>query len=295
MHLPFDAGPYRMAMGLTAVPEAAWLEIDEKHADEVALRISLLAERRDAVFAAGPHTEAARAELLSVLAEHLAATYPEWFDLTGTRLHNRLAGTGCDLAAPDDDPLAVAARLVQEDLMLLHVTPEGPLLDSAILCFPARWRLGEKIGRTLMPVHATVPSYADRLGRPVDRFFGALKPGRLAVRLNWSLLEDPTLFQPTGHGRTTLNPSITPENAGAGLFLRVERQTFRRLPQSGAVVFGIHTHVTKLHQVTALPGEAARLAAAVRALPEEMTRYKSISPFRTAVLAYLDECAGGPA
>jgi hypothetical protein len=118
-----------------------------------------------------------------------------------------------------------------------------------------------------------------------------LKPGRLAVRYNWSVHEAPTLFQPSGHGRGAFDPSITPENAGGSLWLRVERQTFRLLPESGVVVFGIRTHVTPLAAVVAVPGEASRLAAAVRGVPVEMERYKSLMPFRAALLGYLDDSA----
>ena len=86
------------------------------------------------------------------------------------------------------------------------------------------------------------PSYAERLGKPVDRFIGLLVPDRPVWRLNWSLTNDPTLFQPVGHGRRDTDPDITPENVGRRIFLRVERQTLRRLPRTGAVLFTIRTH-----------------------------------------------------
>ena len=37
----------------------------------------------------------------------------------------------------------------------------------------------------------------------------------------------------------------------------------------------------------------SELAAALRRLPEEMALYKSLPPFREALLAYLDARAGG--
>ena len=220
-----------------------------------------------------PVRGAACAELRAVLAAHLAAHWPGWER---------------PRSPPADHPLAEIGTWVAEDFCLMQPGPGGPVLIAAILCFPSRWRLAEKIGRPLIAIHAPVPTYAETLGRPVDRFMGAIKPGRLAVRYNWSVHEDPTLFQPTGHGRGAFDPSITPENAGERLWLRVERQTFRRLPESGVVVFGIRTHVTPLAEVIAVPGEAARLAAAVRGVPEELERYKSLMPFRAALLTYLD-------
>jgi hypothetical protein len=267
LHLPYEAGPQRMALGLTAIPESAWLEHDSQTPPQIAERIRLLAERRADVLADTPGAEAACAELRAMLAAHLA-------------IH--AAGD------PAEHPLAEICGWAAEDFCLIRPEPEGPLLIAAILCFPSRWRLAEKIGRPLMAIHAPVPTYAQTLGRPVDRFMGALKPGRLAVRYNWSVHEDPTLFQPTGHGRGEFDPSVTAENAGEALWLRVERQTFRLLPETGVVVFGIRTHVTPLAEVVAVPGEAGRLAAAVRGVPVELERYKSLMPFRDALLGYLD-------
>jgi hypothetical protein len=133
-----------------------------------------------------------------------------------------------------------------------------------------------------------VPLYADRLARPVDRFMLHVKQGHIAQRLNWSVMDDPTLFQPTGHGREEVNSAVTIQNAGETLNLRVERQTLRRLPRSGAVLFGIRVHVYPLAQAVTTPADAARLAAAVRALPAELIRYKSLGTFRGALLGWLE-------
>jgi hypothetical protein len=137
-------------------------------------------------------------------------------------------------------------------------------------------------------VHGPVPLYADRLAKPVDRFMRHVKPGHVAQRLNWSLLDDPALFQTGGHGREGTNPAITAENAGETLHLRVERQTLRRLPRSETVLFGIRVHVYQLGRVIGTPALAARLAEAIRALPQEINRYKSLGTFRAAVLGWLD-------
>jgi hypothetical protein len=283
LHLPYEAGPHRMVLGLTAISEPDWLENDSQTPVQIAERLRLLAERRADILADTPGAEAACAELRAVLAAHLTAQRPGW-------------------TAPDHDPaehpLAVICGWAAEDFCLIRPGPEGPVLIAAILCFPSRWRLAEKIGRPLVAIHKPVPTYAETLGRPVDRFMGSLKPGRLAVRYNWSVMDDATLFQPSGHGRDSLDPNITTANAGETLWLRVERQTFRRLEQSAVVVFGIRTHVTPLAAVAAVPGEAERLAAALRAVPEELERYKSLMPFRAALLGYLDrrttEAANAP-
>jgi hypothetical protein len=162
-----------------------------------------------------------------------------------------------------------------------------PRFTAAVLCFPSRWRLHDKIGRPLQEVHGPVPLYADRLARPVNRFMQHVKQGHVAQRLNWSVMDDPALFQITGHGRDGINAEITAANAGTKLSLRVERQTLRRLPRSDAVLFGIRVHVYPLARVITTPALASRLAEAVRVLPLEMSRYKSLGTFKDALLAWL--------
>jgi hypothetical protein len=291
VHLSFDAGPYRMAMGLVTVPEHAWFEIDERYPEEMADRRNLLATRHAEVFGALPGSEAARREALDSVADHLVEHHPGWFSRTGATLTNHLTHETWDLADPTHDPLELAARLVQEDLCLVQDSPEGPLFTAGVVCFPSRWRLHEKLGHPLAIVHQYVPIYPDRLSRPVDRFFRHIKIGHIASRVNWSIPDDPALFQPTGKWRTAADDTITAENAGSKLFLRVERQTLKRLPISDAVLFGIRVHRYPLSDIAARPDIAARLAEAVRALPPELTHYKSLPPFRDVLLAWLDQRA----
>ena len=286
LHLSFDPGPFRMAMALVACLSDDLLEIDDRYPDELAERRHLLATRHADVFATTPGSEAARAETLALLTELLPRRYPGWFTRDEHTIHNHLTSEVWPLA-PDQDPLEVAGRLVQEDLCLIDPSGPAPILAAAILCAPSRWRLSEKIGRPLAAVHGAVPLYADRLSAPVDRFMRALRPGKVAQRLNWSITDDGALFQQSGKHKTELDPTITPENAATRLFLRVERQTFVRLPQSGAVLFAIRVHSYPLARVIAIPGAARDLAAAVEALPDSLATYKSLPAFREALLQAL--------
>jgi hypothetical protein len=286
---PFEPGPWRSQLGLRARDPAGLIDIDALYPAQLARRRALLAERHAEVFGALPDSEAARAEVLALLGALLPARFPRWFSRDGTHLHNHLTGETWNLADPGIDRLEAAGRLVQEDLCVIAPGPDGPVLAAAVLCFPTRWRLADKLGRPLAAVHAPVPCYAARLARPVDRLIGRLRPGRMVERVNWSLLDDPALFQPAA----ATAPPITAANAGEALFLRTERQTLSALP-GGAVLFAIRVRVHALARVCARPAEAARLAAAVRALPEEMHHYKNIMPFRAALLDWLDARGPGP-
>lgn len=289
VYRPFAPGPYRMAMDLLTVAASAWFEIDSRYPDEMAERRLLLGTRHKEVFAALPVSDAARAEALEMIVAALTLCHPAWFSRDGSAVRNHL--TGESWAAGSMDPLELAGRLVQEDLCLIQGSDDGPVFTAAVLCCPSRWRLADKIGKPLAAVHGPVPLYADRLARPVDRFFRHLKPGHIAARLNWSLLDDPALFQPVGKWRVEDNAGITAENAGGRVFLRVERQTLRRLPVSDAVLFGIRVHVYPLERVAGRPEDASALAAAVRALPPDIQHYKSLLPFKQPVLAWLDRAS----
>jgi dimethylamine monooxygenase subunit A len=294
IHLSFEPGPYRMAMGLITVPSSDWIELDARYHDEMAERRRLLAERHDDVFGVLPEAEEAGREVLERLVAHLTTRFPNWFRLGGTALVNRLTGEIWDLAAPPCHPLELAGRLVQEDLCIIQSDADGPRFTAAVLCFPSRWRLHEKLGRPLAAVHGPVPFYAERLATPVNRFMAKVKPGHIASRLNWSVLDDPAMYQPTGKWREAANTAITPDNAGDTLYLRVERQTLTRLPRTDAVLFGIRVHSYPLATAITRPAVAAQLAEAVRALPEETRHYKSLKAFGPALLAWLDARAALP-
>jgi dimethylamine monooxygenase subunit A len=289
IYLPFETGPYRMSMRLVALPAAEWFELDARYAVEMAERCRLVAECHDDVFGVLPEAEEATREALQRLVGYLTAQFPDWFSRAGDTLTNHLTDETWDLAHPPCHPLKLAGRLVQEDLCIIQTDGDAPpRFTAAILCFPSRWRLHEKLGKPLVAVHGPVPHYAERLAAPVDRFMAKVKPGHIASRLNWSVLDDPAMYQPTGKWREASNTAITAANAGDTLYLRVERQTLTRLPQSGAVLFGIRVHSYPLATAITTPEAAARLAEAVRALPEATVRYKSLKAFGPALLAWLD-------
>jgi dimethylamine monooxygenase subunit A len=291
IHLPFASGPYRMAMDLVTVPEIAWFEIDQHYPQEMAEKRRLLTTVRNDVFAATPGSEAARRETLELVLAALCRHYPDAFACAGSTVFNRLTAESWDKRLLD--PLDLAGRLVQEDLCIIQNHQAGPVFTAASLCFPSRWRLLDKIGKPLAAVHGPVPLYASRLAGPVDRFMRHLKPGHIASRLNWSLLDDPALFQPGGKWRVEASADITAENVGSRVFLRVERQTLRRLPATDAVLFAIRVHVYPLDRVIDRADRAVALTGAVEALPAEIQHYKSLLPFRQPLLQWLASRAAG--
>lgn len=289
-YAPYQTMPFRLSMGLAPLDLHDWIEPDAQMAADLTEKARLLRDRHHEVFAALPGAAEGGGEVLALLASYLPQRFPDFYQRQGDWLYQVLTGQRWNLATSSLHPLDLAGRLVQEDLCLMQQPAPGETyaLIGASVCFPTRWRLAQKIGRSLRAIHAPVPGYDEQLDSSMERFFQRLKVERPVWRVNWSLVDDPTLFQPDGHGRQQLNPTITSENAADRLWLRMERQTLRRLPCTGDILFTIRVYVRPLQTLTAQIEHAVALAAAIRALPPTMQQYKSLPPFLDAVLAWLD-------
>ncbi|KAI0721995.1 hypothetical protein C8T65DRAFT_775038 [Cerioporus squamosus] len=79
------------------------------------------------------------------------------------------------------------------------------------------------------------------------------------------------------------------EATEATLRLRTERQTLRRLPRTGAIVFTIRVYQTRVDELVREPGVPGRMASAIRSWPEDVARYKARGAYES-ILPLLDRC-----
>jgi len=77
---------------------------------------------------------------------------------------------------------------------------------------------------------------------------------------------------------------VTAENAGETLFIRSERQTLSKLPETGAIVFTIGVYVAPLGSLS--HGNIARMAEAVATIPPEEAERRGAPHFAAALQAY---------
>jgi hypothetical protein len=82
---------------------------------------------------------------------------------------------------------------------------------------------------------------------------------------------------------------INSKNAGERLWLRVERQTLRKLKRTGAILFTIRIYIDPLKEIVKFEGVAKRLNKALSVLPLEMQAYKQSNTFSDSVQKYLDQ------
>jgi len=273
-----------MVPGLRSLNLQTWIEIDEHFERELALKETLLQQRYTDVSASLPGSEPGQQEALNLLVTHLLEHFPQRYQREGDRLQNLATEQTWHLSDFKAAPLELAGRLVQEDFCLMHPAPEGYVLSAASVCFPSRWLLAEKMGRPMGQIHAPVPGYAEKLRSPVNRFFEQIRSDRPVWRLNWSIVDSPELFLLKSRNA---EPDLSAADAGEKLWIRVERQTLRRLPQSGDILFTIRTYVHSLSVLETEPTAARGLAAAIKQVSPEMQRYKTLLPIREALLNYL--------
>jgi hypothetical protein len=271
-------GPPWLAMGLSRLDESRWLLSDERRSAELAQRARLVRDRRDEVFGALVGTERAGAEVLDLV--------QAWLATHGSAQH------GVDDVAgpvdPQEHPLLAAGRLVQEDLVLMVPRDGAHHLDAAVLCFPSHWRLRDKLGGSAAAIHGPVPRYAEELAAKVDRFLDRLRPGVIAGRRNWTVHPDDALFAPEPPDETV---PVSVEQVADELWLRSERQTLRRLPESGAVLFTIRVQHEPFGVLARHREAAGTLAARLRNQPRALTEMNGLGPHLPAVLTWLDEVA----
>lgn len=227
--LPRARGGGQLKMGLVSLTEDQWLQ---PGADISA---------RQAAFAAEPNS---------------------------IQLSTAAVAPGQELAAMCgvDGTLAEISAAHHEDMCILTRKPDEDIyrLVGAAVAYPTDWHPSEKMGLPLAAMHAPIHGYQEQLASGVDHFMAKLKPGKIFGRCNWFIAPTPEL-------RWIANPSpkdafghVTAENAGETLFVRSERQTLRRLPETGAIVFTIGVYLASLGSLAR--GNVAMLADAMRSL-----------------------------
>jgi hypothetical protein len=116
-----------------------------------------------------------------------------------------------------------------------------------------------------------------------------LQQGRAARRLNWTMTINPRLdTSPENYHKWGIDRStVTPESVGEKVHLRVELQTFFRLPRSNAIVFPIRCYLISLSDLVTVPGWGERLHRVLSTLPPELAEYKGLTGYLDVTRAWL--------
>lgn len=256
-HRPWEEGA-DFAIGLAPIDEAHWLEGGE--ADPAARKDPLYADHRDLV----------------------------WGERDGSR-PGQMEVAGLIGVTPTGDlpPLYAASRTVSDDLVLVEKS-EGHWRVSALsLSAPTFFTAREVLGKSLAEIHGPVNGFNDRFLVRLVRIFDGLRPGLILQRRNWSVVNSSETFTPfSGPVRARIG-EISPGEVGQALFTRVERQTVRRLPGTGGVLFSIRVWLTPFAELARSPERLAAFARAWRAAAPDFAAYKGFHLYADLVEAFL--------
>ncbi|OCT46947.1 hypothetical protein CLCR_02422 [Cladophialophora carrionii] len=296
---PFRYGPkYFQTMGLRNIKWDDWIELDNHFPRYHGDKTRRIKERGHKCCRTHPDAYPAALELLEELRSYLPDRYPSLYARTDKGIKNLWSGEELDTTSDPlpEDPMQTAARLVQDDLAIMIERPDGQyyLLAGAIL-LAGFWRLEDKYGMPLSEIHTSgdVPQYREKLEKGMMNFFRRLKPEELVARNNYFLQVDEDLawsYSIGSEDRPHISWNTAEKNrAIEHHYFRSERQSLRRLPKSGGVVFTIRTYfhpITEVAQEDYVPG---RLASAVRSWGDDVSRYKGKEKYEAVLLEYLDK------
>ena len=213
------------------------------------------------------------------------SAYPQ-----GVQISSEGEAPGAELAAMLglSGGLPEAARTHHEDMCLLTLR-EGDdqyRLVGAAVAWPSDWTPADKLGLPLRALHAPIQGYEEQLASGVDHFMAKLKAGAIYGRCNWFIAA-------TGERLWVAEPPaqafahVTPDNAGETLFVRSERQTLRRLPETGAILFTIGIYVSPLDELSR--DNVERLAGAMRTLLDGEGDRRGAGAYAAALVAYAEK------
>ncbi|HEV2532605.1 heme-dependent oxidative N-demethylase subunit alpha family protein [Phenylobacterium sp.] len=253
------------AIGLRPVAPEAWLEGGE--ADPAARKDPLFAAARDLVWAETPGSREGQAEVLALVEDAL----------------------GPGQRRGDLPPLYAAARRTPDDLCLMQKLDGQWRLTALSLSAGTFFTAAEVVGRSLGELHGPVEGFSERFLVRVQRIFEGLRPGLVLERRNWTIVNSAELHTPRSAPIRARIGEIAPTDAGQALQIRVERQTLRRLPETGGAVFTIRVHLAPLASVAEEPERLAAFALAWRDATPAFRAYKGFVLYDGLVEAFLRE------
>ncbi|UWQ74475.1 DUF3445 domain-containing protein [Leisingera sp. M658] len=279
-------------------------DVDEHYVSEMKDRARVLANdplRCQSL----PHMTLAGWDLVELIMEAKAAEYPDLFELhkDGNRWRwvNKPLGIDDTFTFLDEStlpygPMEYITRQTQGDFAVLDQRDDNLWMDAGMVTTQADWSLDFDIGMNFFEWHAPVPK-ANEMGIFVRalKFLLNIQQGQPARRLNWTMTVNPLLdTSPENyHKWGTMKQELTKENIGEKQHLRVELQTFFRLPRSNALVFPIRCYLIRFEDLVTVPKWARRLHRVIRDLPEELATYKGFIDNRPLMVEYLSQFDDG--
>lgn len=303
--LPYRAfkHKYTITMGIRNMELDLWIELDNewhKYHDD---KVKRAQEKGKDVYGTFPEARSAAFELLEEFWNYLPNRYPALFKQLPTGMENLVTGEifkfrNCSPDEVAEDPMLMAAKMVQDDLAIMIEGADGVYyLKAGAIILPGFWRFKDKVGMPLHEIHTSgdVPKYNEKLHSGMAKFFTRLTPDKPVVRNNYFIQTDDELAWSSSIGDEAEENvgwyTADPAKSAEKLYFRSERQSLRRLPKSGGIVFTIRTYFCPISELCQEPHVPRRLLNAVESWSEDVKEYRGYYKFKDALLPYLEEKA----
>jgi len=274
MHLPFLSNPDVLHMGLNEVREESWLEIKPLK-NSFRNKIKLLENFSHEILFENYEFQSANMNFFEALKSYLSTYYSDEYTFNKKSIDIYLDDFSSQINSSKKTDLELMSSLIPEDILILVPESENYVLRSAAVFSPSNWDLKSKINKPLDIIHEPVPGYEKTLSTKVNSFLNRLPASRIFERFNWSIYPSKKLFF---HPRY---PEFTSETNE--LFLRVERQTFRKLNDSSAIMFTIGVHNYPLMEVLKIKRAPESLMTAIKLMPESIKIYKGLNVIENVI------------
>jgi len=264
-----DAEPFKWRMGVKPLDDDKWLLVDQYRDADLEEIGRLIDSQREEIIYSEP------------------SSYPGCEELSNEVLRHLRQKPGLETVTIDNDPhcasIEAIRRVIQEDLCLLERRPEGWTMTACAVAIPTQWDVPSKYGKTLDVIHSPVPRYDPDLSQAMRIFFDRLRPEAPVWRANRTLTDDPNLRLAPQRRHQAMRNDITVTNVADRVWLRVEYQTLRRLPQTDVIVFTIRILRQKISSVADYPQAFRELMRSLIHMPSDIRGYKD-STWRHALL-----------
>ncbi|KAK6456224.1 uncharacterized protein RJT20DRAFT_42446 [Scheffersomyces xylosifermentans] len=291
---------YTITMGIRNMEWDSWIELDNEWLKYHETKLKRFAEKGEDLYKTAPRAMGAAYELLDELKRYLPARYPTLFKATDDGMDNLETGESFDFRpGHGEDPMKIAAQFTQDDLVIMMENDDGNYsLEAGAIALAGFWRLKDKFGMKLNEIHTSgdVPKYETNLKSGMTKFFRRLTPDKPVVRNNYFIQTDDNLGWSDSIGKEDV-PEIggwyTAETATdvSKLYFRSERQSLRRLPISGGVVFTVRTYFIPMTVLCDEPHVPRRLLNGIKSWSEDVEEYRGYHKYKDILLPYLEQRA----
>jgi len=287
-YYPFNGKRGRLRLGLDAIDLSEWIQYEDDFASRIRQKKELIKTHANKVLDALPSSVAIQNEFLQLVLGHLKQHHGDSFHVSQDKVESKKENIVYCLKDYQQCPLELISYLIADDFCLLEEEGEDYVLAAASVCAPTWWSLSEKIGKSLTHIHAPIKNLENTIGRMIRHFLHNLKVDDCYQRSNWFLYANSELCVFPDSVDVYSNMSrINAKNIEKKLYLRSERQTFRRLKNTNGIAFGIKVYVEPIGVAKKHPEIARDLVLALDTMSIEQKQALGINHVEKSLRDYL--------